>query len=776
MHHILKWFLSGLLCLLCWLGFPLFGQPISWAEPSTLAVSAEQRAPDETTRLYDVIPDWSQFSFDDFGAIATSGEMKPLKRSWTSGQSITSVLNLGDLADSLSPQDFSWSQIGQLSQVNLNQVSADSFPLLTTQKVSTLVEVVPQLGEFSLNEVLPLKTLFLTQNLPESAMSTPLSGLMAQFPDFASSSLSQLPKDQVASMNLADIPNIDIPQLQAFDGWQTQTIAQVPGLSQVPLSSFPNPLATIGSIVARIDMVYSPAENKRHNTISGSDVVGFEARCPDDGILTKPADSPVTPAKCAYIELDDLENQGRKMQGAFEGKQWISGKYQEVRGGHGALANTPGMTFDPGYEPTGRHPFGQFFKQVIWEPDETTDQTSSFLFFRFCDATLGCTPYNQFSVPFLTYPVNSLIFVGALNDVGGASPINSSGGGESGDTTRAPPIARSNPPCVQGVGGSNLADAIAAVESQGSGDYQAIGSYTCDENGLCGVALGRYQTMSYKESVQAIVSSKPGGAAWLESVRQGVPPTQADLLRYYPQEAQEQVYNLELSQLTQAAATETDPTTGQRFTGDRLIERVAQMWYGGPAVGIDSTKRDQNGALTVFDYGVKARQIYQSASKGQQPVNCSSAATLAVSAEQRAQGDGKASGTLTNPSPGSVLTSPYGVPRGDHDHSGIDLAGNRGDPVLAADGGKIGLVGWDAGGYGNFIVVDHGNGTLTLYGHLDSVSVKEGQSVFSGQTIGAQGSTGRSSGPHLHFEVIKDATPGDPRSGRTVDPAPYLNL
>jgi murein DD-endopeptidase MepM/ murein hydrolase activator NlpD len=761
-----KWLLSCLLCLLFWLG----------CVPSGLLAWAESPLPDETARLYDTVPDWSQFSFDDFGAIAlpstaTSGEMKPLKRSWKEGQSITSVLNLGDLADSLSPQDFSWSQIGQLSQIDLSQVSASSFPLIATQKVSTLVEAVPRLGEFSLNEVSPLKTLFLDQNLPEQALNTPLSELIAQFPDFAGSSLSQLPKDRLSQLNLADIPNIDIPQLQSFDGWQSQAIAQVPGLSQVPLASFPNPLTSIGNIVARIDMVYSPAETKRHNTISGSDVVGFEARCPDDGILTEPADSPVKPAKCAYIELDDLENQGRKMQDTFEGKQWISGKYQEVRGGHGALANTPGMTFDPGYEPTGRHPFGSFFKQVIWEPDETTDQTSSALFFRFCDASLGCTPYNQFSVPFITYPVNSLIFIGVLNDSGGgsAAPTDNSGGAAE-DSTAAHPIARSHPPCVQDMGGSNLANAIAAVESQGSGDYQAIGSYTCDDNGLCGIALGRYQTMSYKESVQAIVGSKPGGAAWLESIRQGVSPTQADLLRYYPQEAQEQVYNLELTQLTQAASQENDPQIGQPFTGDRLIERVAQMWYGGSAVGIDSNKRDQNGALTVFDYGVKARQIYQSASKGQQPVNCSISTT--------AQGDGKASGTLKNPVAGAPLTSDFGERPSPCQgcskyHQGIDFGVPDGTPVGASDGGRVVYAAY-LQGYGNTVFIDHGNGLITQYSHLEQFKVNVGDSVSQGQKIALSGHSGLGSGPHLHFGVLTGTKNGDIHTGDYGDPEKYI--
>jgi len=314
-----------------------------------------------------------------------------------------------------------------------------------------------------------------------------------------------------------------------------------------------------------------------------------------------------------------------------------------------------------------------------------------------------------------------------------------------------------------------VGEAIAAVESQGSGDYQAIGNPTCDGAGLCGVAIGRYQTMSYKESVQAIVGRNPGGAAWLDSLNKGARPTPDEILRYYPQAAQEEVFKIEIADLTAQATAQADPTTGQPFMGDRLIERVAQMWYGGPGIPIDSGRTDKNGVLSVYEYGVKARQIYQGSSKGVKPVNCTTSTTMA-------QGDGKATGTLVNPAPGSVVTSPFGVPRGDHDHSGIDLAGNRGDPILAADGGKIGLVGFDGNGYGNFIVVDHGNGTLTLYGHLDSVAVQEGQAVSAGQTIGAQGSTGRSSGPHLHFEVIKGATPGDPNSGNTVDPAPFLNL
>lgn len=86
-------------------------------------------------------------------------------------------------------------------------------------------------------------------------------------------------------------------------------------------------------------------------------------------------------------------------------------------------------------------------------------------------------------------------------------------------------------------------------------------------------------------------------------------------------------------------------------------------------------------------------------------------------------------------------------------HLGIDIAGSLGDGVFAADAGVIVFAGWANGGYGNMVMIDHGNGYQTLYAHLSSVSVACGQSVYSGSYIGAIGSTGNSTGAHLHFEV-----------------------
>jgi murein DD-endopeptidase MepM/ murein hydrolase activator NlpD len=86
-------------------------------------------------------------------------------------------------------------------------------------------------------------------------------------------------------------------------------------------------------------------------------------------------------------------------------------------------------------------------------------------------------------------------------------------------------------------------------------------------------------------------------------------------------------------------------------------------------------------------------------------------------------------------------------------HLGIDIAAGIGDPIVTADSGVIVFTGWAAGGYGNMIMVDHGNGYQTLYGHLSAVGVSCGQSVNQGQYIGNSGSTGNSTGSHLHFEI-----------------------
>jgi murein DD-endopeptidase MepM/ murein hydrolase activator NlpD len=104
-----------------------------------------------------------------------------------------------------------------------------------------------------------------------------------------------------------------------------------------------------------------------------------------------------------------------------------------------------------------------------------------------------------------------------------------------------------------------------------------------------------------------------------------------------------------------------------------------------------------------------------------------------------------------NPLPQAVVTSCFGM-RWGHLHAGVDLAAPNGTPIRAAGAGIVLTEGLDAG-YGNAVLIDHGDGFLTHYGHMSAITVTDGQRVVAGQQIGDEGSTGHSTGPHLHFEV-----------------------
>ncbi len=129
-----------------------------------------------------------------------------------------------------------------------------------------------------------------------------------------------------------------------------------------------------------------------------------------------------------------------------------------------------------------------------------------------------------------------------------------------------------------------------------------------------------------------------------------------------------------------------------------------------------------------------------------------------------------APGALSWPVTGTI-TSPFGYRNnpfggGMEFHQGLDIAAPMGTTVTAASSGTIISAGW-YGGYGNYILIDHGGGMATGYGHLSQIFVAAGQQVQKGQAIGAVGSTGMSTGPHLHFEVRIN--------GKPTDPAAYLH-
>ena len=152
------------------------------------------------------------------------------------------------------------------------------------------------------------------------------------------------------------------------------------------------------------------------------------------------------------------------------------------------------------------------------------------------------------------------------------------------------------------------------------------------------------------------------------------------------------------------------------------------------------------------------------------------AAAAAAARKAASSGGGSAgapvvsgNGTFTHPCPGyTYISSEFGwraqpIPGASTNHKGMDFAAGTGTPIYAAASGTVTSASY-SGNAGNLIVINHGNGLQTYYMHCNSMYVSAGQTVSKGQNIGSVGSTGNSSGPHLHFQVMLNGTPTNPRN------------
>lgn len=131
-------------------------------------------------------------------------------------------------------------------------------------------------------------------------------------------------------------------------------------------------------------------------------------------------------------------------------------------------------------------------------------------------------------------------------------------------------------------------------------------------------------------------------------------------------------------------------------------------------------------------------------------------------------GIGFASLPSGNPLPGGRLTSGFGMRYhptlgGQRFHAGVDIAAPTGTPVRATSAGKVSRAGW-SGGYGILVAIDHSGSLETRYAHLSAVAVRPGETVKAGQVVGYTGSTGRSTGPHLHYETRVGGRAANPAS------------
>lgn len=572
------------------------------------------------------VPDWGKITFDSLPGINNNGGFQAdttvvqqlgydPSRQWSQGQKPSSFVALGDFQNSFNLQNFDLSQIGQASGIDTQSAELDKFGVMPFQDLKSLVKAVSGLGDFPIAQVPPIQDL-IAQSVSSFDTSQTINQLLAKAPQLGDLSFANLNLNQY---KITNIPNLDTTQLGAFKNWQAVKIEDIPGLPKVPWANFPNAPQADGQTVGKVDVVFGAAEHKRNRSISGSTTEGFGVPC-EQG--------------CGHIELSG---------NSVLGRQWDSGKYQEVRGGLGVLGSVNG-----GKEPTGRHPFGEAFKLVLWDISEPQGTASMAMFFRVCargTPDLGCTPYFMGNVPLMTVRENEPIFLGKVSNDKGSNPStpttvalqeleksqeelkngskssispnnsnqNKSLGNSSQQQSTNKVAVPSSANCKNKYGAVTLdalSSAMAAVES--SGDSGAVGVFNCNNKGNCGRALGDKQFMSNRPDVRAIVGSKPGGNDFLKELDSGKAVSKDQLLQYFSPTDQQQLFSADSQRLINIASSQIDPITGQVFAGDRLIERVAQMHFGGAAAGIDSNATDANGK-SLQSYGTAVSRNYKQA-------------------------------------------------------------------------------------------------------------------------------------------------------------------
>lgn len=718
-------------------------------------------------------PDWSKITLSDISPIAEAGsfDISNVKtnysteelisvlgydpsRSWQAGTRIEDILKLGDFRGVSNLSEWSLSDVAAATGINsddLKNLSLDDYGLIKNQTVEDLIFAIPSLAGMNVEDVKPFYDMAsMAFGVGKSYFGNQTIGdLAASNFDFANLKMDSI---DLSQYDLSSIEGIEDAKFGDFAGSDGAVASEIPYMEYVQMASYIFELANF-NFLGKLDVVYGEKEARRVNTISGSYQEGFNVPCDKDS--------------CAHIELTDAMDVGLNLA-SLHGKQWISGKSQIVEGGFGPLKYA-NVIPEPGKEPTGRNVFGEFFKVVLTDTKESEGKAEFGLYFRYCMYIFGyrtCTPYFIGPFPWIPHHEKDIIILGLGGTASGGGGASTGGSGvsnggsgsneESGGDEDEQTESKEDCTTYKGINMGALKSAIANIESRGSGDYVAVGKYVQvnEPNGKInrGRALGKYQYMSYREEVRAIFAKKEGGLELLKRIENNAisqSELQGKLSVYFSPEVQEQIRERDFKNLLNRAYN-----LGDRDS--KLVYRLGGWHYAGTG-GFNE------------NYATRAEAEYKK-ELGESQQKCQENKKTKV-----------CKGKLIKPASSGVRTSGFGlrvhpITKKRKNHNGVDLAASTDTSILAADGGEVIFVQTGCqvgergcgGGFGNYIKIRHCNGWITYYAHLSSVNVKRNQKISQGQTVGGMGTTGSSTGSHLHFELHIG---GD---GNPVDPEKYL--
>jgi hypothetical protein len=716
-----------------------------------------------------------------------------LSRSWQAGDSVLNVLKLGDVQDAFNLGSFTLGDGVRLGGVDPTILSLSNFSFLKEETIAGLVNQIPAIAGFKISEVRPLYDL-MAQNIPNVAQTLSQMGNFRVWTEQPIAALAKIPAVGNLSLNHLDLsqysftqlPGLEQATLSSIRDWKNLHLAQIPGLGHVPFSAFFNPAQFLG-LIAIHDVTYggdSAHQESRwtptQHSITGSYKVGFNYEC-------------AQAQGCDYLELSSPISLGTAGDPTrLHGARWIRGGNgaggQMVPGGHGVLG-----TLNGGQEPTGRHPFGKAFKVVLTDTDESTGTGKFGLYFRVCHRSafvdLGCTPYFIGPVPWFPTHEKGKVLVG-LTELPPPSGI------------QEPEL----PPEVQ-----------AMIHQYDPGTASDQGSQICQVNSTKLDALSQQVLASLPSSKQAQAIkmvplimqscakagvSDPAQLAYILATAQHETDfwnTMDEYSRHHYDECgwgegmiqvtwcDKKRFVLQRLGLSAYRGIRDRRLTQPAIAADALCRGMKEGWYGhmrplaqciaGGKADYRCARQQVNGT-DQWQLIARYAQTFQKALTSSRRLTTTG--TTALTCSSTSQGSGKGTGQLQNPIPGAPVTSEFG-PRASPCagcsslHRGIDLGVPSHTPVKAADGGTVVYSGWMSG-YGETVIVEHGRGLMTLYAHNSKRLVKVGDAVSAGQIITRSGQSGVGTGPHLHITVIEGATPGNPYSGREVDPRKYIKF